>query len=46
MIIIKQKQPHMPISIVTSNIYKYGGCMVTIGKIPQKLQRFFMPVKK
>ena len=35
----------MPISIVTSNIYKHGGYMITIGKIPQKLQRFFKPVK-
>jgi len=44
--IIKQKQPLMPISILEVDTYKHGGCMITIGKIPKKLQRFFSPVKK
>ena len=44
--IIKQKQPHMPICILTIGTYKHGGYMVTIGKIPKKLQSFFRPVKK
>jgi len=44
--IIKQKQPLMPISILITGTYKYGGCMVTIGRIPKKLQSFFRPVKK
>jgi SRSO17 transposase len=44
--IIKQKQPLMPISILKTGTYKYGGCMITIGKIPTKLQSFFRPVKK
>jgi hypothetical protein len=45
MIIIKQKQPRMPISILIEDTYMHGGCMITIGKIPQKLQRFFRPIK-
>ena len=36
----------MPISILITGTYKYGGCMITIGKIPKKLQSFFRPVKK
>jgi len=36
----------MPISILITGTYKYGGCMVTIGRIPKKLQSFFRPVKK
>ena len=43
---IQQKQPHLPISILIRGAYKHGGCMITIGKIPKKLQRFFNPVKK
>jgi len=35
----------MPISIVTSSTYSYGGCMITIGTMPQKIKRFFKPVK-
>lgn len=42
---IKQKQPGMPISVVNSNTYKQGGCMLTIGKIPQKVKSFFSPIK-
>ena len=45
-LILKQKQPHVPISILTISTYKHGGCMITIGKIPKKLQTFFKPVKK
>ena len=45
-LIIKQKQPLMPISILKIGTYKYGGCMITIGKIPKKLQSFFRPVKR
>jgi len=44
-VVIKQKQPLVPISIVTSSTYKHGGCMITIGKIPQKVKTFFQPVK-
>src|SRR4030042_784661 len=44
--IIKQKQPLMPISILIISTYKYGGCMITIGKIPKKLQSFCSTVKK
>jgi len=45
-LIIEQKQPYMPITILTIGTYKHGGCMITIGKIPKKLQIFFRPVKK
>jgi SRSO17 transposase len=44
--IIKQKQLRLPISIVQTITYKQGSCMITIGKIPRKLQSFFKPVKK
>jgi SRSO17 transposase len=43
---IKQKQLHLPISMVKTSTYKQGSCMVTIGKIPKRLQRFFKPVKR
>ena len=46
MVIIKQKQPLLPISIEMNSTYKHGGCMITIGTIPQKIQRFFKPVKR
>ena len=36
----------MPISIVQTKTYMQGSCMITIGKIPKKLQSFFKPVKK
>jgi SRSO17 transposase len=45
-VIIKQKQLRLPISIVQTITYKQGSCMITIGKIPRKLQSFFKPVKK
>ena len=45
-LIIKQKQLLLPITIVQTKSYKQGSCMVTIGKIPKKLQSFFRPVKK
>ncbi len=44
-VMVKQKQPHMPISIVTNITCKHGGCMITIGKIPQKVKTFFKPTK-
>ena len=44
--IIKQKQLHLPISIVKAITYIQGSCMITIGKIPQKVKRFFKPVRK
>ena len=44
--IIQQKQLLLPISIVKAITYTQGSCMITIGKIPQKLQHFFRPVKK
>jgi len=46
MVIIKQKQLLLPISIVKASTYLQGSCMITIGKIPQKIQKFFKPVKK
>jgi len=36
----------MPISIVISDAYKHGGCMVSIGVIPRKLKGFFQPVRR
>jgi len=45
-LIIEQKQPLLPISILRTGTYKHGGHMITIGKIPKKLQSFFKPVKK
>jgi len=36
----------MPISILIIDAYKLGGCMITIGRIPRKLQSFFKPVKR
>jgi SRSO17 transposase len=44
--IIKQKQLRLPISIVYTSTYMQGSCMITIGIIPQKIQRFFKPIKK
>ena len=44
--IIKQKQLRLPISIVQTSTYLQGSCMITIGKIPKKIQRFFKPAKK
>jgi SRSO17 transposase len=44
--IIKQKQLPLPISIVKTSTYKQGSCMITIGKIPAKLKSFFKPVKR
>jgi hypothetical protein len=43
---IKQKQPLMPISTIETNTYKHGGYMMTIGRIPQKVQSFFKPDQK
>jgi SRSO17 transposase len=44
--IIKQKQLRLPISIVETITYMQGSCMITIGKIPKKLQSFFKLVKR
>jgi len=44
--ITKQKQLRLPISIVQTITYMQGSCMITIGKIPRKLQGFFKPVKR
>ena len=44
--ITKQKQLRLPIRIVETITYKQGSCMITIGKIPKKLQSFFKPIKK
>ena len=43
-VMIQHKQPRMPISIVVSSTCKHGGCMITIGKIPQKVNPFFKPI--
>ena len=42
---IQQEQPRMPISVLLSNTYTHGGCMITIGKIPQKVKLFFKPIQ-
>ena len=44
-VIIEQKQLRLPISIVITSTYMQGSRMITIGKIPRKLQSFFKPVK-
>jgi SRSO17 transposase len=44
--IIKQKQLHLPINILTKSTYKQGSCMITIVKIPKKVKSFFKPIKK
>ena len=44
--ILEQKQLRLPISIVETITYMQGSCMITIGKIPKKLQSFFKPVKR
>jgi hypothetical protein len=44
-ITIKQKGPHLPISVLITGAYKHGGRMTTIGKIPEKLQGFFKNLK-
>jgi len=41
---IKQKQPILTISILYNSTYLQGGCMITIGKILQKVQSFFVTV--
>jgi len=41
--IIKQKQLRLPISIVQKITYMQGSCMITIGKIPRKIQSFSSP---
>jgi SRSO17 transposase len=45
-VIIKQKQLRLPISIVQTTTYLQGSCMTNIGKIPRKRQGFFKPSKK
>jgi len=42
----KQKWPTLTITLVSANGYHKRGHMITIGKIPKKLQGFFKPVKK
>ena len=44
-VMIKQKQPFLTISIVNAIAYTQGGCMITIGKIPKKVHSFFKPIK-
>jgi SRSO17 transposase len=43
---IKQKWPTRTIILVSANTYRRRGHMVTIGKIPKKLQSFFKPIHK
>jgi SRSO17 transposase len=42
----KQKWPTQTITLVSTNSYHKRGHMITIGKIPKKLQGFFKPAKK
>ncbi len=44
-VMIKQKQPILTISILETIAYQQGGCMITIGKIPKKVQTFFKPTR-
>jgi len=44
-VVVKQKQPFLTISIVRAITCQQGGCMITIGKIPQKVKTFFKPTK-
>ncbi len=41
---IKQKWPTLTITLVRASPYRRRGHMITIGKIPKKLQRFFQPL--
>ena len=43
--IIEQKRPTQTITVLETTSYRRRGRMVTIGKIPRKLQRFFTPLK-
>ncbi len=44
-VMVKQKQPFLTISIVEAITSQQGGCMITIGKIPQKVKTFFKPTQ-
>ena len=44
--IIKQKQPQQTINTLNKRSYRKRGRMITIGKMPEKLQSFFKPVKQ
>ena len=43
--IIKQKQLRLPISIVRTSTYMQGSCMITIGKIPKSAGYIIMPLE-
>ena len=43
---IKQKWPTLTIRVVETRTYRRRGHMITIGKIPKKLQRFFQPLRQ
>jgi hypothetical protein len=40
----KEKRPPLPISALEINAYRRIGRMITIGRMPQKVQSFFSPV--
>jgi len=42
---IKQKWPILTIRVVIANTYHRRDHMITIGRIPKKLQGFFRPIK-
>lgn len=42
---VKQKWPTLSIRVVETNTYRRRGHMITIGKIPKKLQGFFKPIR-
>ena len=42
---IKQKWPALTIRLIRASAYHRTGHMVTIGRIPKKLQSFFKPIK-
>lgn len=44
--IIKQKRPFQPIRVVQTITYRQRGLMITIGRIPKKLEKFFKPIKR
>lgn len=43
-VVAKQKQSRMPISIVMNSTSKHGGYVITVGKSPRKVKTFFVTV--
>ena len=43
-VVAKQKQSRMPISIVMNSTSKHGGYVITVGESPRKVKTFFVTV--